>query len=130
MLTVLLGQTAKMMLAEIRIIQKMKFYILTVFLLLTLIVKAEEPVKKLSFKYNDNVVIWITNQICSTDKLKKEYPYAAVATRIDYAVMPGCYTHIGENIKIQWIGGDFSVFPANVFLINPKEQEQNIKGDL
>ena len=40
-----------------------------------------------------------------------------MATRVDGEAMPGCYTHIDDNIKIQWIGGDFSIFPANVFLI-------------
>jgi len=40
-----------------------------------------------------------------------------MAIRSDGDSMPGCYTNIKDDIKIQWIGGDFSIFPANVFLI-------------
>ena len=56
--------------------------------------------------------------------MSKQYPYFAMATRIDGDALPGCYTNIKDDIKIQWIGGDFSVFPANVFLI------QTLKGDI
>jgi hypothetical protein len=79
--------------------------------------EAAEPVKKLYYQYNDKVVIWITNQPCSNKKINKEYPYLAMATRIDGDILPGCYTNTNDDIKIQWIGGDFSIFPANVFLI-------------
>jgi len=81
------------------------------------ILEAAEPVRKLYYQYNDKVVIWITNQPCLNENYIKEYPYFAVATKIDDTVLFGCYTHINDDIKIQWIGGDFSIFPANVFLI-------------
>jgi hypothetical protein len=65
------------------------------------------------------VVIWITNQPCIDKKIDKEYPYIAMAIRVDGDAMPGCYKNVNDDIKIQWIGGDFSVFPANVFLVAP-----------
>ena len=52
-------------------------------------------------------------------KINKEYPYIAIAIRVDGDTMPGCYKNVDDDIKIQWIGGDFSVFPANVFLVAP-----------
>ena len=89
-----------------------------------LVSEADEPVKKLYYQYNDKVVIWITNQLCPNKKISKEYPYLAMATRIDGDILPGCYTNVNDDIKIQWSGGDFSLFPANVFLI------PQLKGDV
>lgn len=100
----------KMMLAEIK-------YYLILLLFFGLISEAAEPVKKLYYQYNDKVVVWITNQPCLDKKISKEYPYSAMAIRIDGDILPGCYTNINDDIKIQWIGGDFSMFPTNVFLI-------------
>ena len=110
MLSVSLVLMVKMMLAEIR------YYILLL-VFFGLVSEAAEPVKKLYYQYNDKVVVWITNQPCPNKNLIKEYPYFAMATRIDGDALPGCYTNVGDDIKIQWIGGDFSIFPANVFLI-------------
>lgn len=93
-------------------------------LFVSFISNAETPMKKLYFQYNDKVVIWITNQPCINKKISKEYPYIAMAIRSDGDSMPGCYTHMDDNIKIQWIGGDFSIFPGNVFLI------PLLKGDI
>ena len=111
MLTVLLVPMEKMMLAEI------KKSIGLILLFVSFISNAETPIKKLYFQYNDKVVIWITNQPCIDKKIGKEYLYIAMAIRSDGDSMPGCYTNIKDDIKIQWIGGDFSIFPANVFLI-------------
>ncbi len=111
MLTVLLVLMVRMMLAEIKKITGL------VLLFVSFISNAETPIKKLHFQYNDKVVIWITNQPCIDKKINKEYPYIAMAIRSDGDAMPGCYKNVDDDIKIQWIGGDFSVFPANVFLI-------------
>ena len=111
MLTVLLVLMVRMMLAEIKKITGL------VLLFISFISVAETPIKKLHFQYNDKVVIWITNQPCIDKKINKEYPYIAIAIRVDGDAMPGCYKNVDDDIKIQWIGGDFSVFPANVFLI-------------
>ena len=81
------------------------------------VLEAAEPVKKLHYQYNDKTVIWITNEFCSNKNISKEYPYSAIAIRIDGDVLPGCYTNVNDDIKIQWIGGDFSMFPTNVFLV-------------
>jgi len=111
MLTVLLVPMAKMMPAVIRL------HLFLIILLGCVVANAEEQLKQLYFQYNDKVVIWITNKPCLDKRINKQYPYFAMATRVDGEAMPGCYTHIDDNIKIQWIGGDFSIFPANVFLI-------------
>jgi len=111
MLTVLLVLMVRMMLAEIKKITGL------VLLFISYISSAETPIKKLHYQYNDKVVIWITNQLCIDKKINKEYPYIAMAIRVDGDTMPGCYKNVDDDIKIQWIGGDFSVFPANVFLI-------------
>jgi hypothetical protein len=108
----------KMTLAGIR------FYLILLVFFTGLVSEAAEPVKKLYYQYNDKVVIWITNQPCSNKNISKEYPYFTMATRIDGDALPGCFTNVGDDIKIQWIGGDFSVFPANVFLIPV------LKGDI
>ena len=100
----------KMMLAGIR------FYSILL-LFFGFVSVAAEPAKKLYYQYNDKVVVWITNQPCANKKISKEYPYLAMATRIDGDILPGCYTNVNDDIKIQWAGGDFSIFPANVFLI-------------
>ena len=113
MLTVLLVPMEKMMLAEIKKITGL------VLLFVSFISTAETPIKKLYFQYNDKVVIWITNQPCIDKKINKEYPYIAMAIRSDGDAMPGCYKNVDDDIKIQWIGGDFSVFPSNVFLVAP-----------
>lgn len=73
----------------------------------------------LYFKFNDKVVITISNIPCPIKDLKAENPYAVVASRIDGQHLFGCYTHHGDTIVIQWAnGGDKTEFPANVFLID------------
>ena len=83
--------------------------------LLTFSAYAETPI--LSYKYNDNVVISIANVPCPHKEIAKEYPFGAVAKRIDGQFLFGCFKKENENdIKIQWIGGDISTIPANYFL--------------
>jgi hypothetical protein len=79
-----------------------------------------EAYKYLHYKYNQNVIITISNIACVLPELKDLYPLTAVATRIDGNRLLACYTHEGEDIVIQWYKGDTSRFPANVFLSNPK----------
>jgi hypothetical protein len=79
-----------------------------------------EPYKYLHYKYNQNVIITISNIVCVLPELKDLYPLTAVATRIDGDRLLACYTHEGEDVVIQWYKGDKSRFPANVFLSNPK----------
>jgi hypothetical protein len=76
--------------------------------------------KYLHYKYNQNVVITLSNINCPLPELKDLYPLTAVATRIDGDRLLACYTHDGEDVVIQWYKGDKSRFPANVFLSNPK----------
>lgn len=76
--------------------------------------------KFLTYHFNKNVVIKISNVPCPVKEIKAKYPWAVVATRIDGDHLFGCFTHEGDNIVIQWAAGDKSVFPANVFLVNPE----------
>jgi hypothetical protein len=76
--------------------------------------------KFLTYHFNKNVVIKISNVPCPVKEIKAKYPWAVVATRIDGDHLFGCFTHEVDNIVIQWAAGDKSVFPANVFLVNPE----------
>jgi hypothetical protein len=79
-----------------------------------------EAFKYLHYRFNQNVVVTISNIPCPLPELKDLYPLTAVATRVDGERLLACYTHEGDEIVIQWYKGDKSRFPANVFLINPK----------
>lgn len=72
--------------------------------------------KFLKYKFNDKVIITISNIDCPVPKLKKDFPFAVVASRVDGQRLFGCYTHNGDEITIQWAGGDQTKLPANVFL--------------
>jgi hypothetical protein len=74
--------------------------------------------KFLTYHFNKNVVIKISNVPCPIKDMKAKYPLAVVATRIDGQHLFGCFTHEGDDIVIQWSAGDKSIFPANVFLVN------------
>jgi hypothetical protein len=88
-----------------------------------------EPYKYLHYKYNDNVVVTISNIDCPLPEHKNIYNLTVVATRIDGERLLGCYAHEGDDIVIQWFKGDKSKFPANVFLTNPK-LDNTYKKDL
>ncbi len=84
---------------------------------------AAEP-RLLHFNYNEIVTISISNAPCPLAKLAKTHPYTAIAVK--YAdknhdrvldALNACWTHRGDDIEIQWVHGDKSVFPANYFLI-------------
>lgn len=78
-------------------------------------------VKYLHYKFNQNVIITISNAACPIPKIKDQYDYAVVASRIDGAKLIGCYRKDSEdNIRIQWYKGDVTVIPANAFLIHPE----------
>lgn len=84
---------------------------------------AAEP-RVLQYDYNEIVTISISNVPCPLAKLAKTHPYVAVAIKYTDANrskvadgMNACWTHNGDDIEIQWVGGDKSVFPANYFLI-------------
>lgn len=68
----------------------------------------------LVYQYNENVRIVLSNNECP-----KEYGgKRAAAQRIDKHYLKGCWVNdpkIKGNIKIQWIGGDSSTFPASNF---------------
>jgi hypothetical protein len=81
--------------------------------------KAED--KFLSYQFNQNVIIRISNVPCKVPKMDvKKYPHAAVAMRIDRQYMFGCFTHKGDDIVIQWAGegSDQTILPANAFLMD------------
>lgn len=88
--------------------------ILLLFLFFAIDSRAED--KFLSFQFNDKVVIRISNIDCPIKQLKTNFPFAAVASRKDGQHLFGCFTHKGDDIVIQWAGGDQSVLPANAFL--------------
>ena len=71
--------------------------------------------KFLQYKFNDSVVIIISNVPCPLE-IKDKYPYASAAMRIDGQKLAGCFNHEGDNIIIQWYKGDTTTIPANVFL--------------
>lgn len=82
---------------------------------------AHADVKYLHYKFNQNVIITISNAKCPIPVIKDEYDYAAMASRIDGAKLIGCYRkESADNIRIQWYKGDTTVIPANAFLVNPE----------
>ena len=84
-------------------------------LLATTVSFAED--KFLDYKFNDRVVIRISNIPCKVPGIDaKKFQFAVVAKRVDNQFLFGCFTHQDDNIVIQWAGGDQTVVPANVFL--------------
>lgn len=84
---------------------------------------AAEP-RLLNYNYNDIVTITISNVACPLAKLAKTHPYVAIAVKFTdkehvkvVDTMNACWTNKGDDIEIQWVGGDKSVFPANFFLV-------------
>ena len=68
----------------------------------------------LVYQYNENVRIVLSNAECPKEFGGKR----AAAQRIDSQYLKGCWVNdpkIAGNIKIQWIGGDSSTFPAKDF---------------
>lgn len=81
---------------------------------------AQAEVKYLHYKFNDKVIITISNVACPIPKIKDHYDYAVIARRIDGESLIGCYKKENEdNIRIQWYKGDVTILPANAFLLNP-----------
>ena len=74
----------------------------------------------LHYKYNDKVIITLSNVDCFLPELKNLFPWAVVATRIDGDRLIGCYNHEGDHIVIQWYKGDKSVFNADLFVMDPE----------
>ncbi|CAB4133087.1 hypothetical protein UFOVP250_36 [uncultured Caudovirales phage] len=90
--------------------------LVAIFLLVSTSVSFAED-KFLDYKFNDNVVIRISNIPCRVPGVdNKKFEFSVVAKRIDNQYLFGCFTHKGDNIVIQWAGGDQTVVPANVFL--------------
>ena len=88
-----------------------------VLLLISLGIQARE-IKKLHLNYNESVTIWISNEVCPVKKLVRDFPWKAEAVRKDGEVLLGCFTGADERVMIQWKDGDYSIFPANAFLLN------------
>lgn len=84
----------------------------------------QNDIRALSFQYNEHVYITISNQPCPWPEVRKKYPLGAFAIRDDQQIMPGCYTHRGDTIVIQWYKGDTSEFPANYFLQGNQDDKQ------
>ena len=87
---------------------------LTLLLLPLVVHAAEAPDEYLVYQYNENVRIVLSNAECPKQYGGKR----AAAQRIDSQFLKGCWTNdsdIKGNIKIQWIGGDTSTFPATNF---------------
>jgi len=75
--------------------------------------------KFLHYKFNDAVVISISNIPCPFKEISQEFPLAVVANRIDGERLLGCFKHDNDNIIIQWVHGDQTIIPANAFLVRP-----------
>jgi hypothetical protein len=87
---------------------------LTLLLLPLAVYATEAPDEYLVYQYNENVRIVLSNNECPKQYGGKR----AAAQRIDSQFLKGCWTNdsdIKGNIKIQWIGGDTSTFPATNF---------------
>ena len=88
-----------------------------------------KELKYLHYRYNENVVITLSNVDCMIPEIKDLYPWAAIATRVDGNRLIACYKGEGENVVIQWYKGDTSTFPANVFLVDPNKDKTYKKED-
>ena len=103
----------------------MKRLLLLSFFLTTLAIAGQGQYRFLHYQFNDRVVITISNAPCTDKSLVKEYPYAVVATRIDNQFLKGCFKDSNkDDIEIQWLQGDKTILPANVFLVNPDGTKQ------
>lgn len=72
----------------------------------------------LTYQLNEATFVRIANVDCPLPELKTKYPWGAIAynsKRKEYLF--GCFNHKGDDIIIQWGGGDKSIFPANMFLV-------------
>lgn len=90
--------------------------LIAILALLPLAATADDKLKTLKYRFNKDVVISISNVKCPVPKLGDKFPYSVVAFRSDGDKLFGCYTNKGDDIIIQWAGGDKSIFPANLFL--------------
>ena len=95
----------------------MKPYIAALTAFFALSAQAED--KFLSYQFNENVIIRISSIACPVKSISKNFQFAVVALRKDGEILPGCFTHEKDDIVIQWIKGDQTVLPANVFLMKP-----------
>lgn len=95
----------------------MKSYIAALTAFFAMAAQAED--KFLSYQFNENVIIRISSIACPVKSISKEFQFAVVALRKDGQVLPGCFTHEKDDIVIQWIQGDKTILPANVFLMKP-----------
>ena len=78
--------------------------------------------KFLEYKFNENVIIRISNIPCKVPGVDaSKFQFAVIAKRIDSQYLFGCFTHKGDDIVIQWAGGDQTVLPANNFLAEKVE---------
>ena len=77
---------------------------------------APPNLKMLTFKYNEHVIINITNQPCPDKDMNKNFTNVAFAARDDGALLPGCFTHEKDMVIIKWKDGDVSSIPADYFL--------------
>ena len=86
-----------------------------------------QELRYLHYKYNNNVVITLSNAECMIPEYKNLYPWAAIATRIDGERMLACFTGEGQKVIIQWYKGDKSIFPADSFVTDPEEDKKYLK---
>lgn len=95
---------------------------LLIALLLMLPITAVAVDKFLHHQFNDNVMITISNIPCKVPDIDaKKFQHAAVAKRKDGQFLFGCFTNAGDDIVIQWAGGDQTRLPANYFLAEKLE---------
>ena len=96
----------------------MKYFIAILLAFFVFTAYAED--KWLEYQYSKDVIIRILNVQCPITKIKKDYPWGAVAIRADGQYLFGCFNRQGDDdVVIQWAMGDKSIFPANYFLAKP-----------
>lgn len=75
--------------------------------------------KWLQWTVNPVTIVRISNVECPIKDFKAKYPYGAMAynsARKEYLF--GCFSKKDEDtIEIQWAGGDKTLVPANLFLV-------------
>lgn len=90
---------------------------ITLAVLLAASLNAQADPKILSYQFNQNVVIFISDAKCVHAEHAAKFPNAAAAIRVDGKSLSGCFTHDKDDIVIQWNRGDQTRLPANAFLV-------------
>lgn len=90
-----------------------------------------QPLKVMRLKYNENVNIYISNVDCPDKTARADgFNWYAVAVRSDGDKLKGCYNGKGNQIVIQWLGGDKSYLSTDGFVSVPIDNQEDLKATL